>query len=274
MDAAAQVEQGDKLRELALILGTYTALLESSGAEPRTASAMAAQALDDDGRLLEGVRLFVDGFWTFSVQEHALLARLMERCDVHVCLFCDGVEDQDGGYGVFSDIKATAKTLIHTAQQRRSAYAVRHCGRDVVHVPESLRRLSAALFHGKPPLFPARGRRRAPSRVRPVPRSRIRRPCQIQRLVREDGLRYGEIAVLCRDQDQYRGVLDSVFRQHGIPVFTDKKTELPTKPLALFVRTGARHRRRRFHGRRRVHPYQDRAVRPGRASDRPAAALS
>ena len=60
---------------------------------------------------------------------------------------------------------------------------------------------------------------------------------QIRRLVREEGLRYGEIAVLCRDQDQYRGVLDSVFKQHGVPVFTDKRTELPTKPLALFVRS-------------------------------------
>ena len=236
MDAAAQVEQGDKLRELALILGTYTALLESSGAEPRTAAAMAAQALDDDGRLLEGVRLFVDGFWTFSVQEHALLARLMERCDVHVCLFCDGVEDQDGGYGVFSDIKATAKTLIHTAQQRRSAYAVRHCGRDVVHVPESLRRLSAALFTESPPYSGAPDGVALHLASDPFHEAEYA-AAQIQRLVREDGLRYGEIAVLCRDQDQYRGVLDSVFRQYGIPVFTDKKTELPTKPLALFVRT-------------------------------------
>ena len=59
-----------------------------------------------------------------SVQEHALLARLLPRCDVRVSLFCDGTEDYDGGYGVFSDVKATAKTLIHTAQQNGTAYTV------------------------------------------------------------------------------------------------------------------------------------------------------
>lgn len=236
MEAALQADGAGKLTELALILGTYTTLLETSGAESRTAADLAAQALDEDAGLLEGCSLFVDGFWTFSVQEHALLARLLPRCDVRVSLFCDGTEDYDGGYGVFSDVKATAKTLIHTAQQNGTAYTVRHFGRDVAHVGESLRYLSAALFTESAP-FPGPPDVVALHLASDPFHEAEYAASQIRRLVREECLRYGEIAVLCRDQDQYRGVLDSVFKQHGVPVFTDKRTELPTKPLALFVRS-------------------------------------
>ena len=51
------------------------------------------------------------------------------------------------------------------------------------------------------------------------------------------GHRYNDFAVLVRNEGDYKGVIDSVFKMYGIPVFTDKKTELMAKPLILCVIT-------------------------------------
>ena len=51
----------------------------------------------------------------------------------------------------------------------------------------------------------------------------------------KNGLRYNEIAIILRDTEKYRGILDVALDKFGVPYFMSEKTDLMTKPLAKFI---------------------------------------
>ena len=48
----------------------------------------------------------------------------------------------------------------------------------------------------------------------------------------QNGMQYGEIAVVVRDTETYRGVLDAAMERHGIPFFLSERTDFSQKPSA------------------------------------------
>lgn len=59
--------------------------------------------------------------------------------------------------------------------------------------------------------------------------------CKIGELIREDGYRYRDIALLCGDEEEYRHVTEAVFTEYGIPYFTDRKIILSDHPIAMQI---------------------------------------
>ena len=58
----------------------------------------------------------------------------------------------------------------------------------------------------------------------------------IKRSIREDEtLRYRDLAVLCRNIDDYESIILSVFREHEIPVFLDKRRDLDASILSQYL---------------------------------------
>ncbi len=58
----------------------------------------------------------------------------------------------------------------------------------------------------------------------------------IKRRVREDEiLRYKDLAVLCRNLESYESIVLSVFREHEIPVFLDKRRDLDASSLSQYL---------------------------------------
>ena len=58
---------------------------------------------------------------------------------------------------------------------------------------------------------------------------------EILRLVKEQGLRYKEIAVITSDMEAYHKLAESVFADAGIPCFIDHKSDITDNPLSRFV---------------------------------------
>ena len=56
---------------------------------------------------------------------------------------------------------------------------------------------------------------------------------QIIDLVREDGYRFRDIAVICGNEENYQYLIDSVFEEYEIPVFADTKIILADHPIAM-----------------------------------------
>ena len=48
----------------------------------------------------------------------------------------------------------------------------------------------------------------------------------VLRLVREEGLKFGDIAVVCNDTDVRGGIIRGLFTRWGIPVFMDRKRKV------------------------------------------------
>ncbi|MGE5579170.1 MAG: PD-(D/E)XK nuclease family protein [Bacillota bacterium] len=59
---------------------------------------------------------------------------------------------------------------------------------------------------------------------------------EVQRLVRDCGMRYRDITVEARDLTEYAGMLPLVFKDHNIPFFLDSKRSLSHHPLSELIR--------------------------------------
>ena len=57
----------------------------------------------------------------------------------------------------------------------------------------------------------------------------------IRRLVREEGLRYREIAVISRNEEDYSSILESAFARYEIPCFLDRRVPVVYQPLMRFL---------------------------------------
>lgn len=57
----------------------------------------------------------------------------------------------------------------------------------------------------------------------------------ILRLVRDEGYRYKDIAIVCRDVDNYEKITSIIFNEYNIPYFIDKKREVLSNPLIILI---------------------------------------
>ena len=57
--------------------------------------------------------------------------------------------------------------------------------------------------------------------------------CKITDLVREEGLRYRDIAILCGSTENYNHIIETVFDEYKIPYFTDSTIALDDHPIAM-----------------------------------------
>lgn len=59
--------------------------------------------------------------------------------------------------------------------------------------------------------------------------------CKIIDLVRDDGYRFRDIALMCGDEEEYRHLIEAVFGEYEIPYFTDRKIILSDHPIAMQI---------------------------------------
>lgn len=58
---------------------------------------------------------------------------------------------------------------------------------------------------------------------------------RIVELVRDEGLRYREIALVCRNLDSYKDLIASIFKEYKIPFFIDRKLEVTSHPVVRLI---------------------------------------
>lgn len=234
LESAAQTmgARRRKLEELARIVGQYRVMMEE-GAFAHDEQEQAAALLDETS-VFDGYRIYVDGFYYFSAAELDLLSRLMKHSDITLALPADPRHAESERESVFA---RPAKTM---AQLRRLAQG---CGVSVEAVrieeeeePDALSHLRRYLFLPNAPAFEGDTDALCLHAAADCFDEAEQVAIRIAKLRRE-GYRDGEIAVLCRDESRYKGVLDSVLEMHGISVFTDKRTHIAVKPLALLLST-------------------------------------
>ncbi len=234
LESAAQTmgARRQKLEELARIVGQYRVMMEE-GAFALDEQEQAAALLDETS-VFDGYRVYVDGFYYFSAAELDLLSRLMKHSDITFALPADPRHAESERESVFA---RPAKTM---AQLRRLAQG---CGVSVEAVrieeeqeQDALSHLRRYLFLPNAPAFEGDTDALCLHAAADCFDETEQVAIHIAKLRRE-GYRDGEIAVLCRDESQYKGVLDSVLEMHGISVFTDKRTHIAVKPLALLLST-------------------------------------
>ena len=62
---------------------------------------------------------------------------------------------------------------------------------------------------------------------------------EIKRLIREEGFRYRDIAIVTGDIERYGRIAKYYFEQANIPCFIDYKKEILSNPFVVFIRSAA-----------------------------------
>lgn len=222
-------QQGDKLRDIGLIYGAYEELTAHAAADPRSRLDRLAQQLEDT-RWAEDMEVFVHGFTDFTPQEERVLETLATQCGLTVALVRDSRPDADD---IFEPAARASRRLLRLAKENRIAAKEevldRPCEGDA-----SLRFAERHLFGPLPE--PWQGECAVTCVSAADRRLEVEwAAAEILRLLREEDYRCRDIAVCARQWEHYGELVDSVFRQYGIPVFRSVMEDVLQKPVLALV---------------------------------------
>ena len=282
-----------KLSDLAALWRAYEAMLATGGwDDPARRSERATEAIAQ-WDALDGARVWVDGFATFTAQETALIEALLERADSVVFAFCadpNGAADPGEKIGperLFENIEETCRMVRRRLTEL--GWTVRMTG-----LP---RKNQPTRFSGSPVLEHLE--REVLGRMRPLPCSdyvwerdcaglgsgsgasdgftspielidAVDRRAEVETVARriamycrrsEDETRpnpvpamtWRDVAVLTRDLAPYEELVREVFGQFGIPFFLDRPREIAGHPLARLLMSALGVLRAGWSGRSVVH---------------------
>lgn len=195
--------------------------------------------------LVKGSTVLLDGFTGFTpIQNQVVgeLLRLSER--VYVTAAIDEKEDPfhyDGPHRLFSMTKKMIGKLVQTCQESKVDIEdpVRlkfHKNSRFAHAP-ALGALEANLFRYRNYSYPSQ-QEEIVIRAAEDPQSELEAVAiTIHRLVREQGYRYKDFAVVTGDLTTYGHYAEQVFGKLQIPCFVDEKHSVLMNPLVEFMRS-------------------------------------
>ncbi len=227
-----------KVEELSLIYTLYQSLLEKSFADQKDDLIRACRLLE--GRdFFKGCSLFFDSFKGFMFGEFRMLEQMLSGAqDVTFAFCCNGLYDSRQGTGVFSPVQETIGRLLRMAAK----LSVPVASPVMLDVPKrfetpELAHLSHQLFAPTPQPFE--------ELCEAVQVVRCENPYDqleyvasaIWRLVRGEGLRFRDVAVIGRSMEELIPPLESIFEKYEIPYFMDRRLDIEGQPLPSLVLT-------------------------------------
>jgi ATP-dependent helicase/nuclease subunit B len=232
-----------KLKELALLLQGYDALLtERFGGTGDMLQALWRQLETSQGHaFFAGKIIAVDAFWGFTQMEAKILGRIFSQAaEVYVTLCADGVHENDGAE-VFAHTRRTAAQLRRLAQEAGVPVATtRMLPEDGAPLPRfvgspALAALETALVRESAKNTCDASRSIALLACEDVETECAAVAAEIKRLLREEGFRCREIAVLARNADDYERPFFAALRRVGVPLFADMRQPVEGQPLMRLV---------------------------------------
>lgn len=229
-----------KTEELALIFDAYEALAANGYVDPQDALTRLAARMPESALLLDAA-VFVDGFKGFTEQETAVLGMVFRKARQTMVTLCTDTLEETDGLSLFSSVTRTANRLVRLARENGVPVAA------PVHLRENRRTASPALaalergcFRPQPAVFEGES-----PEVELAPCADVYGECaraarRIRRLLREEGLRCREIAVVARSLAAYEGVLDAALEREGIPFYMDRRQDILTDPLITLTQGAIR----------------------------------
>lgn len=226
-------EDGERLHDLGLILGTYDALVAERAADPRDLLTRVAAKMEAC-TWAKGKDFYLDCFTDFTPQQEGVLERLLRQAhSVTVALTCDTLE-QDG-LDVYAPYRRTALGLLELARSCgvQADYRILTGRKD--GAPQALAVLENGLFQEN--TVPVEGRQDAVRLFRAKdPYAEVELAAGLVRtLVREQGYRYREIALSARVMEGYAELIETVFRRYEIPVFMGRTDDILEKPVLTLL---------------------------------------
>lgn len=227
-----------KLRDLALIFRSYQDFLRQdylSGDETLT---LLSQALENTSAW-EDTEVWLDGFYGFTPQEYGVLAHLL-RLAKRVTVTLPMTEGAYytaylPPYAAFYEPKLTKERLLALAEETHTPVErPLFLRKNLRGKQESLRFLEENYFgcYRKSPDHTGIHICACPTKQEEIQYA----AAQIRRLVREEGLRYRDIAIVTNAMELYETSLRGILAEYDIPCFIDARRDISAHPLLALLR--------------------------------------
>ena len=234
----------DKLHDMALIYRRFEAEMEKGYVTAEDMLQMLAEKIPVS-TYLQGAQVYVDGFHSFTPCELAVLEQLWQTAhQVTIALTLDQpyTEGPPPELDLFHTTGLTYYTLCKLCRETGCPleepvifeHGRRYANASLAYLEQSLavnryQQTEAGQTEAGQAvqIFEAVHRRAEVEAV----------AMEIVRLVRDDGYRYRDFALLMRNLDDYADLLQTVFTDFNIPLFMDKKDAMLNHPVIELIRS-------------------------------------
>ncbi|MCL6617555.1 MAG: helicase-exonuclease AddAB subunit AddB, partial [Anoxybacillus ayderensis] len=235
---ANEMVLADKLKDTAMIFEQFEQQMAHHYVDSEDYLRLLAEKIRHSS-YMKRARIYMDGFYEFTPQEYMVIEQLFIHCPhVTVALTLDAPYEQlPNDLHVFRSTWRTYAQLHEMALQNGVAIEkVEQLHENVRHKHEELRHLEAHYDDRPVRVWPKQTEAIVigEATTRRAEMEGIAR--EIIRLVRDEGYRYRDIALLIRNVSDYRDVLKTVFADYRIPYFIDEKEPMLDHPFVECLR--------------------------------------
>lgn len=222
-----------KLYDSALIFESYEAIMADTYRDPLDKLSLVYDVLYKND-FFAGKTVAVDSFHSFTADEMKIISLCaVQSEDLYITLCRDfNTNDNDS---IFCFVNRTYSTLKRIARENNIEY-------DEINLPDEnkIRFKSFDLEGVEELIFRSEGFECDNNgaitlyEADDIYDEAEQAARDIRQLV-TDGYKYSEIAIICRDSEMYRGIINSAFSKYDIPLFVSYPEKLESKPLMRFV---------------------------------------
>lgn len=189
----------------------------------------------EQSHLFDGATFYIDEFAGFTKQEYEVISRLdkiAKELYITVCTDTLNVEKPPEA-DVFYDNKQTIQSLCNISEidkdkQINLKERYRFKNKELMHLEENLYAIPFKKYNEKLNNIKLYVAENQYAEIQHV-------ATNVLKLVRDEGYRYKDIAVICKNIDTYDSLCKAIFDEYDIPVFIDNKKDITQNSFIKYV---------------------------------------
>ena len=192
----------------------------------------------DSTNMFDNTEIYIDEFVGFTKQEYDIIEKLLEKAyKVTISITSDELyKTKDASNDIFYTNKETISKILKIAKDNnikieesvKQEEIYRFKNKELNHIEENLYNFPYKKFNEDVTnlkLFLANNQY---SEVENIART-------IVKLVRDEGYRYRDIAIITKNIDTYSNLCKAIFNEYNIPVYIDEKRDLSQNILVKYL---------------------------------------
>jgi len=230
-----------KMNDLKIIYRDFNEVLHKRFIDSDDELTLLARKLSDCN-IYDGAEVWIDEFTTFTPQQLEVIKVLAKRAKtVNITLCSDSLSGgREVDYtDIFDAIKNTENAILNMMKEGNisylepidlnKGYSYRFLNsEDLQHLEKHFFTYPFMAYRGKDNNVRLYKANNSYEEIDTIARD-------ILVLVRDKGYRYKDIAVICRNIDEYEKIATVIFNDYKIPFFLDKKREILDNPLVVLI---------------------------------------
>ncbi|MGG7214254.1 helicase-exonuclease AddAB subunit AddB [Clostridium nigeriense] len=230
-----------KMNDLKIIYHDFNEVLHKRFIDSDDELTLLAKKLADCN-IYDGAEIWIDEFTTFTPQQLEVIKILAKKAKtVNITLCSDNLSGgKEVDYtDIFDAIKNTENSILNIMKEGNisylepidlnKGYSYRFLNsEDIQHLEKHFFTYPFKPYKGKANNVRLYKANNSYEEVETIAKD-------ILVMVRDKGYRYKDIAVVCRNIDQYEKIVTVIFNDYKIPFFLDKKREILNNPLVVLL---------------------------------------